>query len=121
MERFVNSVNALPNRHCSRDADRAVFGGVCAGLAGHFGLNLKVTRILTCVAFFMFMPIAIIAYVAAVFLVPSASRKEFETTRPKTTAEEIQRRCRDIDERLIRLEKHVTSSRFQLAQEIGRL
>lgn len=58
-----------------RDADRAVLGGVCAGLAGHFGLNLKVTRLLAIIAFFMAMPFAVVAYLAVVFLVPAESSR----------------------------------------------
>ncbi|NNC76426.1 MAG: PspC domain-containing protein, partial [Woeseiaceae bacterium] len=53
--------------------DRAVLGGVCAGLAGYFGLNLKVTRLLAIIAFFMAMPFAVVAYLAVVFLVPAES------------------------------------------------
>ena len=65
-----------------RDGDRAVIGGVCAGLAGHFGLNLKVTRFLAVIAFLTAMPFAVIAYLAAVMLVPAASGRDdgaFET------------------------------------------
>jgi phage shock protein C len=57
-----------------RDADRAVVGGVCAGLASHFGLNLKVTRFLMILAFLMAMPFAVIAYLGAVLLIPAESR-----------------------------------------------
>ncbi len=57
-----------------RDADRAMLGGVCAGLAGYFGLNLRVTRILAFIAFLMAMPIAVFSYLAAVFLLPVESR-----------------------------------------------
>jgi phage shock protein C len=51
-----------------------MLGGVCAGLAGYFGLNLRVTRILAFVAFLMAMPIAVFSYLAAVFLLPAESR-----------------------------------------------
>jgi phage shock protein C len=61
-----------------RDADRAVLAGVCAGLAGYFGLNLKVTRILAVVAFFMAMPFAVFGYLAMVFLIPAESRGDYE-------------------------------------------
>ncbi len=57
-----------------RDADRAIVGGVCAGLAGHFGLNLKVTRFLMIVAFLVATPFAFIAYLGAVLLIPAESR-----------------------------------------------
>ena len=68
-----------------RDADRAVLGGVCAGLAGHFGLNLKVTRLLAVIAFFMAMPFAVIAYLAVVFLVPAeSSRRQGRSTYVET-------------------------------------
>ena len=56
-----------------RDADRAMLGGVCAGLAGYFGLNLRVTRFLAFIAFLMAMPIAVFSYLAAVFLLPAES------------------------------------------------
>ena len=65
-----------------RDGDRAVIGGVCAGLAGYFGLNLKVTRILAFIAFLTAMPFAVIAYLAAVMLIPAESGRTdgaFET------------------------------------------
>ena len=62
-------------RRLYRDADRAVLGGVCAGLAGYFGLNLKVTRFLAFIAFLMAMPFAIVAYLAAVLLIPAASQR----------------------------------------------
>lgn len=58
-----------------RDADRAMLGGVCAGLAGYFGLNLRVTRILAFIAFLMAMPIAVFSYLAAVFLLPAESHR----------------------------------------------
>ncbi len=144
------TVNVDSQRRLYRDADRAVLGGVCAGLAGYLGFNLRVTRFLVFIAFLMAMPIAIISYLAAVFLIPSASRlnydvetEEFICRRRRSRKErkarksnkerepaaapghleaaEIERRCRSIDERLVRLEKLVTSRRFQLEQELSRL
>ena len=67
--------NASARGFC-RDADRAVIGGVCAGLAGHFGLNLKVTRFLAVIAFLTAMPFAVIAYLAAVMLIPAESGRD---------------------------------------------
>jgi phage shock protein C len=144
------TVNASSDRRLYRDADRAVLGGVCAGLAGYLGFNLKVTRILAFIAFLMAMPIAVIGYLAAVFLIPSTSglnntveieevswrsrrsrksrktrksRKdqEFAESARHSAAADIERRCRILDERLRRLEKLVTSRRFQLEQELSRL
>ena len=144
------TINANPHGRFYRDADRAILGGVCAGLAGYLGFNLKVTRFLAIIAFFTTMPIAVVAYLAAVFLIPSASRLNFDVDagesgcrRRKSRKErkarkrqkeaesaaapeqsvkaDIDRRCRSLDERLVRLEKLVTSRRFQLEQELSRL
>ncbi len=130
-----------------RDADRAMLGGVCAGLARYLGFNLRATRILAFIAFLMFMPFVVLAYLAIVFLVPAESsgetvvktrrRSRFCGRRRKTDkidkddadetpaksrlAEEIDQRCKSMDERLRILEKHVTSKRFQLEQELSRL
>ena len=140
------TINADPQRRLVRDADRAMLGGVCAGLAAYLGFNLKVTRCLAFIAFLMAMPLAVIAYLAAVFLIPSASNLDVETEEficrrrrsrkgrkarkkqsepavapERSVAADIDRRCRTLDERLVRLEKHVTSRRFQLEQELSRL
>jgi phage shock protein C len=144
------TINADRQGRLYRDGDRAVLGGVCAGLAGYLGFNLKVTRFLAFVAFLMAMPIAVVAYLAAVFLIPSASRLNFDVEaeesicrrrksrrarkarkRRKETDSaaapehsvkaDIDRRCHSMDERLVRLEKLVTSRRFQLEQELSRL
>lgn len=72
----MTTYNETAGRRLYRDADRAVLGGVCAGLAGYFGLNLKVTRILAFIGFLMAMPMAVLAYLAAVFLIPAESRRD---------------------------------------------
>ena len=147
------TVNADSRGRLHRDADRAVLGGVCAGLAGYLGFNLKVTRFLAFIAFLMAMPIAVFAYFAAVFLIPSVSSLNYDVEAEEyifrrrrsrkgrkarkarkaemeresaaaagvSEAAEIDRRCRSIDERLVRLERLVTSRRFQLEQELSRL
>jgi phage shock protein C len=143
----MTTMNAQSDRHFYRDADRAILGGVCAGLAGYLGFNLKMTRFLAFIAFLMAMPIAVIAYLAAVFLIPSASsgkidsiaeshyekycsrRDKRQSSKAQEAyeepgsllAEELSRRCKSMDERLARLEKHVTSKRFQIDQELSRL
>jgi phage shock protein C len=144
------TMNADSGRRLYRDADRAILGGVCAGLAGYLGFNLRVTRFLAFIAFLMAMPIAVIGYLAAVFLIPSASSMNYEVeieesfcrrrksrksrkekrsrkenvskeARKPSAADDISHRCRVLDERLVRLEKLVTSKRFQLEQELSRL
>jgi phage shock protein C len=119
-----------------RDADRAVLGGVCAGLARYLGFNLKVTRFLAVIAFLCAMPFAVIGYLVAVFIIPSSSstiydesryeeiRKEGlreEIRRAKPTVGEVRRRYESMDERLARIEKYVTSSRYELDEQFRRL
>lgn len=144
----MNTMSANADRHFYRDADRAMLGGVCAGLAHYLGFNLKTTRFLAFIAFLMFMPFTVIAYLAVVFLVTAESTGEpLVTTRRRRSgfcgrrrrakgfddesdvkpspahaiAAEIDQRCKSMDERLRLLEKHVTSKRFQLEQELSRL
>jgi phage shock protein C len=82
------------------------------------------------------MPFAIIAYLAAVLLIPSSSSRVYdaeryeelrkeelreEIHRAKPTVREVRRRYESMDERLARIEKYVTSSRYDLDEEFRRL
>ena len=132
----MNCCAGIQGRRLYRDSDRAMLGGVCAGLATPLGFNLKVTRFLAVVAFFCAMPITIIGYLAAVFLIPAASSKTFddasseevrkerlreEILRAKPTVNEVRERYKSMDERLAKIEKYVTSSRYELDEEFRRL
>ena len=123
-------------RRLYRDADRAVLGGVCAGLANYLGFNLKVTRLLCIIAFLCVFPVALIAYLAAVLLIPASSsrvydermyeerRKEAlreEILRSRPTVSEVRERYRNLEERLAKIEKYITSSRYDLDEEFRRL
>ena len=123
-------------RRLYRDADRAVIGGVCAGLATYLGINLCLTRFLCVMAFLCAFPFALIAYLAAVFLIPSSSSRVYddydyeerrkerlreEILRAKPSANEVRERYRAMDERLAKIEKYVTSRKYQLDEELRRL
>ena len=123
-------------RRLYRDADRAVLGGVCAGLANYLGFNLKVTRLLCIIAFLCAFPIALIAYLAAVVLIPASSSRIYDETmyeerrkdalreeirRARPTVSEVRERYKSLDARLARIEKYVTSSRYDLDEEFRRL
>ena len=111
--------------HFRRRSDKAILGGVCAGVADYFGFNLRATRFLTLLAFLFAMPMTVIAYIAAVILIPAepsekpADRKFRQSLRyaPKQTMADVRGRFKSLDRRLARLEKYVTSSRYQLDQE----
>jgi len=119
---------SIPDRQFYRSSERAVLGGVCAGLAEYFGFNLKVTRLLAIIAFFWAMPLAVIAYLGVVLLVPTRSVQavtnavdpEFSQalrSSPGQTMNDLRSRFQSLDRRLARLEKYVTSSRYQLDRE----
>ncbi len=128
----MNEQPAVSDRRFYRDADRAVLGGVCAGLADYFGFNLRVTRLLAFIAFLMAMPMAVVTYLGIVLLVPAKSLRargqgadpEFKRalrSSPQQTMSDVRRRFQMLDRRLARLEKYITSSRYQLDQEFRNL
>ena len=127
----MSAYASMPNRRFVRNADKAMLGGVCAGLADYFGFNLCATRVLALIAFCT-MPLTILVYLAIVVLIPSVStagnvrnidpavRKAVRSS-PSQTMSDIRSRFKSLDRRLARLEQHVTSSRYQLDREFDRL
>jgi phage shock protein C len=128
----MNNHDSMRRRRFYRNSSRAVCGGVCAGVADYFGFNLKVTRVLTVVSLLMAMPATLIAYFGTVFLVPSRGetrRKKYDDpdfrkalrSDPVQTLGDVRRKYRGLDTRLARLERYVTSPRFDLDQEFRQL
>lgn len=128
----MSAYDSIRSRPFYRSRDRAMIGGVCAGLADYFGFNLKVTRLLAVIALFMAMPVTLLVYFATVLLVPAASdqprRPSYDPdfhralrASPRETLADVRRRFQSLDSRLARLERYVTSSRFDLDQEFRKL
>lgn len=124
---MTGSATSHENRFI-RSSDRSVLGGVCAGLADYFGFNLKVTRVLAVIGFLMNPPLAALAYIALVLLIPAkptpkADPKvdpEFKRSlrsSPAQTMSDVRRRFQALNRRLARLEKYVTSTRYELDRE----
>lgn len=124
---MTSSASTIERRFV-RSADNAMLGGVCAGLADYFGFNLKATRVLAAIGFLMNPPLAALGYIAVVILIPAkpttdknakvdpAFRQSFRSS-PAQTMSDMRRRFQSLDRRLARLEKYVTSSRYQLDRE----
>jgi phage shock protein C len=74
----MSTYERFSSRGFYRSADRAMLGGVCAGFADYFGLNLRVIRFLAIIAFIVAMPMALIVYVAIVLLIPARAGSHFE-------------------------------------------
>jgi len=128
----MSEYDSFRRRRFYRSREHAIIAGVCGGLADYFGFNLKVTRILALIAFFMAMPVTLLVYFGTVFLVPPAPPEnrvadydpEFRRalrSSPHQTLGDVRRRFQALDGRLARLERYVTSSRFDLDQEFRKL
>lgn len=137
------------DRRFRRDADRGVVAGVCAGIADYFGFRLCAVRAIFIIALFVAFPFAALTYIAIVLLVPAESSRyeyvverevvhrrrrrrmsrrerrqaeaEAEQQARAQKAEQVRERCRSLDERLARIEKYVTSSRYDLDREFRNL
>lgn len=134
----MSTTEAYADRRFYRSADRAVLGGVCAGMAEYFGFNLRVLRFMAIIAFIVAMPFSVVAYLAAVLLIPARpttgggryqrerrhARKEAKRQReagPSEAAIKVREECISLDKRIVELEKIITSSRYQLDREIRNL
>jgi phage shock protein C len=123
-----------PNIHrLRRNTRRGKIAGVCAGLAEHFGWNLKLTRVGLILATIFAFPLPIFAYIAAaVFIKPDDGRSGFAdaeeerfwrtfSTRPKATYSELKHRFRALDARLADIERTVTSEEYGLKKAFSDL
>lgn len=116
--------------HRSRDG---MFLGVCAGIAEYFGMKTGMVRILTLIGALVFFPTVPIAYLILAILLTRApaprrlgTHEQEELRRnvradPHSILDNQRYRFRELDRRLQRLEKYVTSSRFRLEKEFAKL
>ncbi len=124
----MSDYDSQQRKRFTRSSDNKVLGGVCAGLADYFGFNLGATRFLALLSLFFAFPLTVLAYFGAVILIPAEpTRGEDPKFRqslrssPKQTMTDVRARFRTLDRRLARLEKYVTSSRYQLDREFRNL
>lgn len=54
-----------------RDPYRGRISGVCAGIAGYYGINLKLIRVLMVIALFVNFPLTLGGYALATWLIPT--------------------------------------------------
>jgi phage shock protein C len=115
-----------------RNPRRGMIFGVCAGIAEYFGFDLTITRVVVVFTALFAFPMICGAYVVLAFLLPS---KQYAGTErdavdpvqrqvrasPHDTLASVRYRFRDLDARLQRLEKYVTSNRYKLDREFRRL
>lgn len=121
--------NDLPPRsRLHRLTDGAKILGVCGGIADYFGFDRNVVRAVTVICA-LFFPTTIIAYFILGFMLeaeaqgvkkPSPFQSELRRrvrSAPHSTLHSQRHRFRELDRRLQKLEKYVTSKRFRLDRE----
>jgi len=110
-----------------RDSERGMIFGVCAGVADYFGFRLAAVRWLT-VIFCCFLPMTILVYLALAVLLPRKPRALYKDQQeeamwrsirvePSTTFARVRHRFRELEARLQRVERYVTSARFKLDRD----
>ena len=130
----MRPTDELPQRRLYRNRDTKLVAGVCAGVADYFGFDIAITRIVVVLGLFFFLPTTLIGYFLLALLLPP---KPYGSERdpgnradgvqrsvrasPHATLDAIRHRFREMDSRLQRLEKYVTSKRFALDREFETL
>ena len=115
-----------------RDPRRGMIFGVCAGIADYFGFDVNVTRIIVIVGAFFAFPFFCVGYILMGLLLPVRSYEDPRRqpgdplerqvrSSPHDTLASVRYRFRDLDARLQRLEKYVTSNRYKLDREFRKL
>jgi phage shock protein C len=118
-------------RRLYRDKEHAICCGVCAGIADYFGFDRAATRVLTVVMQFMF-PATFLVYIAMCFLVPAKPKDMYRDSQeeafwksvrqsPVATVASVRHKMRELDIKLQRMERYVTSPGFGLDREFRKL
>lgn len=126
----------LQGNRLYRNPDKGMIFGVCAGLADYFGFDVTIVRVLVVLgALFFPGPLVFVGYIIMALLLPKSAHPSVATrlddkdeefarsvrAEPHATLGSLRHRYRELESRLQRLEKYVTSERFQLDREFERL
>lgn len=123
------SFETSPNpHHLYRDPDNGVILGVCAGFADYFGWERRTLRIAVAISAIFFLPQVLVVYVLAAIFMKRKPSPVYGTgeeavfwravsTRPADTFSSLRYRFRTLEDRLVRLEKHVTSKEYKLNRD----
>ena len=121
--------NRSPNpKRFYRSRNESLIGGVCGGLAERFGWDVALVRIVAIILAFS-TGIGIFAYLVAMVIVPkapigraavSAEEEAFwrgVSDRPTATFGNLKYTFMDLEDRLQKLERNVTSEDWRLRKE----
>lgn len=115
-------------RRLYRDPANGWLAGVCAGIGDYFSISVAGVRLLTLVAAFFFLPFVVIGYIALAIILPRRPQALYAgeqdeafwravRTSPAQTLDSVRTRFRDMERRLQRMERYVTSGRYRLDRE----
>jgi len=123
---MANEQKASPTR-LYRDSEHGKLFGVCAGVADYFGFRRGAVRFAV-IVLSLFMPMTILIYLVMAFLLPRKPEEMYKNKQeeqmwrdirvePATTFGRVRHRFRELEARLQRVERYVTSSRFKLDRD----
>ncbi len=118
----------------ARDPANAWLAGVCAGIADYFGVERVAVRIAAVAGLIFFTLPTLAIYVALAILLPPRPPRQFASpaqedfwrgvgTEPRRTVAALRQRYRELEYRLQRLERAVTSEEVTLRRrfrDLGR-
>lgn len=115
-----------------RNRKKGIVGGVCAGVADYFELDVVLVRIIFIASLIFTLQVAFILYWVAYFILDNDpttltnpdGRLHFKMKSAherKSVINSVHDRFGKIEDRVRKLEAYVTSTRFKLRDEIDRL
>ena len=109
-----------------------MLAGVCAGIADYFGFSLAGTRVATVMLALVLLPWVFIGYIALAMMLPVKTRPLYRDEEgeqvwgsvrraPISTLSQVRHQFREMEVRMQRMERYVTSSRFKLDRDFREL
>ena len=119
-------------RRLYRNTRNRRIAGVFSGIADYMNFSVGATRLLGFIAILMTMPIGLFAYAAAALMLQPMPDNAYDDPveenfvrsirkSPEETFSKVSYRFKNIDSRLQKMERYVTSTRFDLDQQFDEL
>ena len=119
-------------RRLYRNTRNRRIAGVFSGIADYMNFSVGVTRLLGVIVILMTMPLGLFAYVAAALMLQPMPEDAYNDPveerfvrsirkSPEETFSKVSYRFKNIESRLQKMERYVTSTRFDLDREFDRL
>ena len=128
----INDIHGEGPQRLYRDPYNGWLAGVCAGIADYLSVNPAGVRLLTVILAVFFMPFVITAYIVLALVLPKRPPQLYRgeederfwrsmRSSPAATFGSVRGRFRDMERRLQKMERYVTSERYNLDREFRNL